>query len=120
MFVVIFNCRFNVPMYVICVFSVFTGGWSNNPTALHFKAIFRRLIARTGRLVISSGANVSSLDETDFVKASSISHVPSTCGRIKQNEPSADIDIESVTMTGMRSLGTVVENIVVHMAGMSI
>ena len=70
--------------------------------------------------MISSGANVSSLDETDFVKASSISHVPSTCGRIKQhgeNEPSADVDIESVTM---RSLGTVVENIVVHMAGMSI
>ena len=119
MFVVIFNCRFNVPMYVICVFSVFTGGWSNNPTALHFKAIFRRLIARTGRLVISSGANVSSLDETDFVKASSISHVPSTCGRMKQaeNEPSQDVDIESVTM---KSLGTVVENIVVHMAGMSI
>lgn len=40
MFVVIFNCRFNVPMYVICVFSVF--------------CIYRRMVKQSYCLALQS------------------------------------------------------------------
>ena len=51
----------------------FSGGWNNNPTALHFKAAYHRLICHIG----ASGAtgNVRSQDDTELVNSATPTYV---------------------------------------------
>lgn len=81
---------------------------------MHFNALFRRLITRAGELLGSDHANVRPQDETELLKASTKTYIPCTSGRaevVDEDEAQAAVPVLPF------HLGSVVENIVVHIAG---
>ena len=67
----------------------FSGGWNNNPTALHFKAAYRRLICH----IDASGAtiNVRSQDDTELVNFATSMHVSPLVNRLEDGEHTAQV-----------------------------
>jgi hypothetical protein len=103
----------------VFIIVLISGGWSNNPTALHFKYIFRRLLARSGALAVSPSANVSALEEFNITSAATSTYLPPTNFRLDNDivEPGQDLDLETPPAEFHGQLSPLVENVVVYIAG---
>ena len=103
--------------FTLCVLFI-TGGWNNNPTVLHFKAAFRRLIAHAGASTSGDSGNVTTQDTTQLIQGSSVTYVPPDA--VREDATSALVDDRLVlhdhSYIGER-LGSLIDNILVYIAG---
>ena len=80
---------------------------------MHFKSIFRALIARAGKTIGTNG-NIAKNDDTDIVTAASCSYLPPT---IEENDIITISEATDEQINMSQKLGTLLENIVVYIAG---
>lgn len=91
-----------------------SGGWNNNPTAVHFKAAFRHLISHVGADACGTSGNVQSKDNTEFLHAATATYVPPT---LQRDEYEVDDNLDEEFFPNNKSLDLLVENVLVYIAG---
>lgn len=91
--------------------NLFLGGWCNNPSAAHFKNIFRKIISRCGALTTNTG-NCLNLDDLTLVQNATSTYIPP----VQDAEEVVEVFVDAPFLVPQPEQ-EVLENILVYISG---